>query len=235
MNPFDNLSQSKALVPVDPEVQRIVPGVALNEEQHKVLKEYVTAVKYGISTYSNPMRCRGNECVMISKCPISRASLELPIGKDCPVEKYFVEQKIADLTKDLGINIQDLGSIYDKLLINDLSTLELLEFRASIEMSEDPKIVKREVFGIADDGTPLMTSSVNPVIIFKEKVTKAKMKILEELIATRKSRAEDARANIRDRSSQIAEMLQRAKANATVNPDTVIDAKFTLDQQILDV
>lgn len=239
-NPFNlpNNSQPKSKtnnLPVQKseEFKGLVPkGTELTPEQSKALHEFTRSVKYGISTYVAAIKCKGMECPMISKCPLNKGGIDLPIGDDCPVENYFIEEKIRGLTKDLDIKEEEMGSVYDKLLINDLAYYELLDFRASIEMSEDPKIVKREMYGVSQDGEPLMSTVVNPIIIFKEKVAKAKMKILEELIATRKARAADNRANTRDKSSQMAEMLKRVKTmkeNSNIIVD--VDAKSRIVEE----
>jgi hypothetical protein len=193
----------------------------LTDTQIQSLNKYSDSTKFGITGVA-PIICKDEACVYLLKCPLFRAGIARPIHKDCPVEEFNQKRWLEQFANASGINIEDMTeSAYDMMLLEDLANYQLLEFRAIMELAENPRIHIREVSGIDHLGNEMVTSHMNQVINFKEKMAKTKMKILRELIATRKAKSEE-QASFRDRSSAAAEMIARVKQMK----EKVIDADY---------
>lgn len=210
------------------EVVSALPDVtrsSLTQDQRDSLGAYVKNMRFGISSVA-PMICRDDKCPYFNKCGLVRANIPRPIGKDCPQEDALQKVWIDQFAKDLGIDVDDPStSVYDMLLLNDLANYQLLEVRATMELSENPKIQTKSIVAIdPKTGNPIYRPELNQIILFKEKIAKMKNKLLRELIATRKAKSEDAKGMFADRSQQAAELLRRAKE---LREAKVVDAKVT--------
>jgi|DEB19_MinimDraft_3_1074340.scaffolds.fasta_scaffold10062_2 hypothetical protein len=225
-NPFNLPSKSApdralkvAKQEADNAIQKAITSQMTTDQVHRIT-EYARSMKYGVSGVA-PIVCKGPNCPYYQKCPLVVASVELPIGKDCPVETGLQQMWLEQFLKASGIELDDMQQYtYDMLLLNDLSFYQLLETRATMELAMDPAILQKTFAGYDKDGNAVSTQVMNPIINFKEKISKMKMKVMHELIATRRAKSEDARAQTNDKASQIAEMLKRVKEINVVNVDS---------------
>lgn len=204
---------------------------ALTEDQKQIIGKYMGDMRYGISGIA-PIICKGDQCPFYNKCPLVKAGIELPIGKDCPVEaslqKMWTEQFIQ--ASGIDLNAGDV-SAYDLLLLNDLSNFQLLEARATMELSENPQIQLKTVVAFDKDGQPVFSYTLNSLIQFKEKISKMKMKILREMIATRKVQSEDDNRRSNDRSVIMADKLRQLKERLGKDAINIVDADFTVKEE----
>lgn len=222
-NPFNLPSKSdtkalvvKAAAESDNAIAKAVNTDMTVEQAHRIT-EYAKAMKYGVGGVA-AIICRAADCPYYTKCPLANAGIELPIGKDCPIETGLQQMWLEQFLKASGINMEEMQThTYDMLLLNDLSYYQLLETRATMELALNPSIIQKTFAGYDKDGNAVTSQVMNPTISFKEKISKMKMKILHELIATRKGKADDAKSVISsDKATQIAEMLRRVKEHAGI-------------------
>ena len=202
-------------------------GSDMTTIQAQRITEYAKSMKYGVSGVA-AIICKAADCPYYTKCPLVRSGMELPLGKDCPVETGLQQMWLEQFLKASGIDLNEMHSFtYDMLLLNDLSFYQLLETRATMELAMDPSIIQKTFAGYDKDGNAVTTQIMNPTITFKEKIAKMKMKVLHELIATRKGKADDAKASITsDKATQMAEIIRRVNDARTAR---VIDVEKSDD------
>lgn len=203
----------------------------LSIEQKNSIDSYMGNMRYGIAAIA-PIICKSDQCPYYLKCPLVRAKIELPVGKDCPVEQALQKLWFDQFLEASGIRIEDLQtSAYDLLLLNDLANYQLLEARAAMELADNPKIQLKTVAAFDPEGNPVFTFTLNNLIHFKEKISKMKMKILNEMIATRKVQSEDSSRKSNDRSMIMAEKIKKMKADMGKDAPKVLDADFEVKDE----
>jgi hypothetical protein len=204
---------------------------SLTPAQRDGLQQYSDSMKFGIAGVS-PMICADQQCPYFAKCPLVRQNVPRPTGQDCPVEEFNQARWISQWTDALGIDISDVNmSAYDMLLLNDLGVYQTLEARATMELALDPSIMIQSAVAVdPKSGRPIMKRELNPLIGFKEKIAKIKQKLLKEMIATRKAKADDAKHAYVDRSAQAAALIDRARKILDDNEARTIDADYVVKE-----
>src|SRR3990167_7961033 len=153
-------------------------------------------MQFGITGIA-AMVCKAEQCPFYSRCPLNLNNIPLPVGKSCPVEEGLQQVWLEQFAQASGIDLSNINeSAYDMLLLNDLANYQLLETRAAMELADNPAIHLKEFVGYDAKGNAIHTTEMNKIILFKEKMAKMKMKILRELIATRKSKSEEKMKSI---------------------------------------
>lgn len=201
----------------------------LTVDQKLELSNYIDKMRFGISGIA-PIICKAEKCPYYLKCPLVRANIPLPVDKDCPVEESLQKMWLDEFIKTSGINVDVDLSAYDLLLLNDLANLQLLEARATIELANDPKIQLKTLAAFDQDGEPVFTYTLNNLIHFKEKISKMKLKILREMIGTRKVQNEEDARKSNDRSVIMADKLKRLKEQLGSDAINIVDADFTVKE-----
>lgn len=184
--------------------------ITLTPKEVKKLILYLNTLKHGFSA-TVPMTCMGEQCPYTNKCPLGENN-NYPIGKDCPIEDTLREVWYQDYSEDLEINPD---SKVDTSLVGDLVFWEMLEKRATEELAKEPKIVRKNVAGFqqtSDGLKPVYKDELNQIVNFLEKAQRAKLKIMNALIATREAKSKDVGRIIADPSTYAAKLLEKAKA-----------------------
>jgi hypothetical protein len=177
-----------------------------------------------------PMNCKGagtptqdgvrDACPFLTKCPLHQANVELPVGKSCPVEQGLLQTWFDQYCMGAGIDMADMEEhAYDLLLIADLANYQLMEARGAMELSDNPMINTKHFVGYDSQGTAIYSNEMNKVLTFVEKIAKTKIKLMRELITTRKAKSEDVKNYSRNRTSQAQEILVRAKVKQAEQSD----------------
>lgn len=183
--------------------------LTLTPKEVKRLVLYINTLKHGFSA-TVPMLCMGEQCPYAGKCPLG-SNNNYPIGKDCPIEGTLLEMWHRDYITELGV---DPESKVDGALVGDLVFWEILEKRATEELSKKPEIIQRNVAGFQNtpDGLKAVyKDEMNQIVNFLEKAQKQKLKIMNALIATREAKAKDASRIIADPSTYAAKLLDKAR------------------------
>ena len=183
---------------------------ALTPEKEKSLIEHTKSMSFGFATKAAPMICHDSNCPFISKCPLKKNGISRPFLQDCPVE----QAQIASWTKtfSLAAGVQDdLSAAFDHMLIDQIVFQMLLESRAAMQLAMDPEIEREFTTGYNPLGQPFTSREVSKAAEFYEKMVKTKMRLMRELLTTRRSKAEAAAKGYADPSRVAASLMSRAK------------------------
>jgi hypothetical protein len=183
--------------------------ITLTPKEAKRLVLYLNTLKHGFAATA-PMICMGEQCPYSAKCPLGTSNT-YPIGKECPIEGTLLEMWYNDYVRELGV---DPESKVDGALVGDLVFWEILEKRATEELSKKPEILQKNVAGFQNtpDGLkPVYKDEMNQIINFLEKAQRQKLKIMNALIATREAKAKDVNRVMADPSTYAAKLLERAR------------------------
>jgi hypothetical protein len=181
------------------------------------------------------MTCKGeNGCPFISACPLKKIGAKLPIGQKCPVENGMVTMWLNKHLKALGIeDPTDPIHSFDMDMLYELAGQELIRWRCSVHLSDDPRLVSNQQVGATQQGEPIFADVINPVLDVMEKSGRSILKIREALVATREAQikagqlASDPTERAADlKKKAIALIEKRRKAN-----EITVDAEFKVQVQ----
>ena len=167
------------------------------------IKKSVNRLQTGVHA-SAPLTCLGPEnCPFIKKCPIptlkADSTLDLgeasdyPIGRECIMEKFYVEQKIVDYLQHLDV---DPTNPVEMSLVNELALIDLYKNRCLLVLAEGDKkgdgrdFMQTDVTGFNENGDRSESTKLHPVVEMIDRLEKRREKWLEKLMQTRKSKAE---------------------------------------------
>ena len=167
------------------------------------IKQSVANIKSGVHA-SAPLICIGPEkCPFIKRCPIpdKKANGELilgdvseyPMGRECVMEKFFVEQKIVDYLKYLDV---DPTNPVEMSLVNELALIDLYKNRCLMVLSEGDKkgdgrdFLQIDVTGFNENGDRAESTKLHPVVEMIDRLERRREKWLDKLMETRKAKSD---------------------------------------------
>ena len=173
-----------------------------NKKLEKI-KKSVAKLKTGVHAAA-PLICLGPEkCPFIKRCPIpdSNEKGELilgelsfyPIGKECVMEKFFVEQKIIDYLQYLDVDPQNP---IEMSIVNELALIDLYKNRCLFVLSNGDRkgdgrdFLMVDVTGFNENGDRAESTKLHPVVEMIDRLEKRREKWLDRLMETRKSKAD---------------------------------------------
>ena len=203
-------------------------GIAVPKEKLDIIEGFMARAHYGHQAVL-PMKCKGEQCHFIGMCPLAQASLELPVGKNCPVEKALLETWVNKTVFALNIDPTDPEFSVDLDMVYELAGMELLRMRASHHLSIDPSLVEEKVVGYSPQGQPIYDEKPKVSLLILEKYSKVVNKLREQLLATRKAQAQ-AGQMAGDISVRTANIMERARKLAEVRRagGSIKDADFEI-------
>jgi len=206
-------------------------GVTVPREKYEIIEHFMARARYGHQA-ALPMKCKAKACPFLGMCPLETAKLELPLGKDCPVEQALVQMWVNKTLGALNIDPEDPEYAVDIDMVYELAGMELLRMRAGHHMSTSPSLVEEKIVGYSPQGQPIYDEKPKVALLILEKYSKVVNKLREQLLATRKSQAQAGQlagdvsvrtANIMSRAKKIAEARRAgipiADADFSVKPD----------------
>lgn len=184
-------------------------GSKLSKESARILENFVTSSSKGYAG-SLPMKCAGEECPFLSACPLHQSGSALPVGKACPVEKTIVARWVNKHLDALGIkDPEDPAHSFDMDLLYELAAKQLLQWRCSVHISDDPSLVSTKQIAATPQGEAIFADVINPVLDIMERLGRDINKIREALIATRESQVKAGQSAM-DPSQAQAELRKKA-------------------------
>ena len=173
------------------------------ENKLKKIRRSVANIKSGIHA-SAPLTCLGpDKCPFIRKCPIPDVDKDgvldygelssYPIGKECVMEKFLVEQKIVDYLSYLDV---DPSNPVEMSIVNELALIDLYKNRCLFVLSsgdgsgEGRDFLMVDITGFNENGVAAETKKLHPVVEMIDKLEKRRERWLERLMETRKSKAD---------------------------------------------
>jgi hypothetical protein len=209
----------------------------LPEEKVEKIRNRINSYKTGVYA-SAPIVCYGPEkCPFIGKCPIpnldSEGKLELgdnslyPLGRECLMEKFFVEQKTIDYLQYLDV---DPRNPVEMSIINELALIDLYKNRCLLVLSQGDKngqgrdFLLVDVLGFNENGDKAESTKLHPVVDMIEKLERRRERWLERLMETRESKAKFlTKLNENKNQSRVLEeisMLREALYAIDVTPSS---------------
>ena len=150
----------------------------------KLISKHLNSLKTGIYSVF-PIPCKGDGCPYGKMCTALKYGMEPPIGEPCVIEVNKIENLIVGYSNDFNI---EMGSTTDRVLIQELIQLDLLMDRCQNMMAQDVNILQDITMGMTDTGEVYTQPVVSRYLEAWERMSKRRQSLLNEMLATRKSR-----------------------------------------------
>lgn len=216
-----------------------IPSDKLNK-----MKQSIKRIQTGVHA-SAPLTCLGPQsCPFVKKCPIPEVKLdgtldygnisEYPLGKECIMEKFYVEQKIVDYLTYLDV---DPNNPVEMSIVNELALIDLYKNRCLFVLAngdrkgEGRDFLLVDVNGFNENGDKAETTKLHPVIDMIDRLERRRERWLERLMETRKSKA-DFMMKVGENQSNskvLSEIQELRKALASVNIENETDEEILID------
>lgn len=170
----------------------------------------VYASKHGMFA-SVPIICRGQDCAYKDVCMISKQ--QRIVGQRCPMEIAAIlsryEQWCMHFEIDTTQNMIHPEDLVDATLIKDLVNIEVQMMRAENKIALNGDFMATTLADIDKKCNPYYESIVSPEVEFLQTLQNSKIKILNQLNATRKDKASDkGKANGSETAIKIFQQVQ---------------------------
>jgi hypothetical protein len=208
------------------------------------IKKSVNRLQTGVHA-SASLTCLGPEnCPFIKKCPIptlkADSTLDLgevsdyPIGRECIMEKFYVEQKIVDYLNYLDV---DPNNPVEMSIVNELALIDLYKNRCLFVLSSGDKrgegrdFLMVDVTGFNENGDRAESTKLHPVIDMIDRLERRRERWLERLMETRKSKADLMlkMGENQNNSKVLSEIQALREALASVETEAVDDEDIFID------
>lgn len=185
---------------------------------------------------SVPIICRGQDCAYKDVCMVSQQ--QRTVGQRCPMEIAAIlsryEQWCMHFEIDTSQNMIHPEDLVDATLIKDLVNIEVQMMRAENKIALNGDFMATTLADIDKKCNPYYQSIVSPEVEFLQTLQNSKIKILNQLNATRKDKASDkSKANGSDAAirifQQVQEMVRDQKSNISITELEFDDAGDIID------
>lgn len=195
----------------------------------------VYASKHGMFA-SVPIICRGQDCAYKDVCMVSQQ--QRVVGQRCPMEIAAIlsryEQWCMHFEIDTSQNIIDPADLVDATLIKDLVNIEVQMMRAENKVALNGDFMATTLLDIDKKCNPYFGSIVSPEVEFLQTLQDKKIKILNQLNATRKDKASDkSKANGSEAAIKIFQQVQSMVRGQNSNIN-VTELEFDESGEIID-
>ena len=206
------------------------------------VRNSINRIQTGVHA-SAPLTCLGpDNCPFIKKCPIPTVNpdgtldkgnpQDYPLGKECIMEKFYVEQKIVDYLQYLDV---DPNNPVEMSIVNELALIDLYKNRCLFVLSngdrkgEGRDFLMVDVTGFNENGDRAETTKLHPVIDMIDRLERRRERWLERLMETRKAKADFmVKMGENQNNSKVLSEIQ-ALRNALAS----VDVKELDDEEIL--
>ena len=194
----------------------------------------VYSSKHGMFS-SVPIICRSQDCAYKDVCMVSQQ--QRVVGQRCPMEIATIlsryEQWCEHFNIDTSQNAINAADLVDATLIKDLVNLEVQMMRAENKIALNGDFMADTLLDIDKKCNPYYGKIVSPEVEFLMTLQDKKIKILNQLNATRKDKAsEKNKTNGSDTAIRIFQEVQSlVKKQNNIN---VSDIEFDEDGEIVE-
>lgn len=239
VNKQTNFNLSQTALPdlkdkTDAEITTAMWGIqpSLIKEISNMNKVYSS--KHGMFS-SVPIICRSQDCAYKDVCMVSQQ--QRVVGQRCPMEIATIlsryEQWCEHFDIDTSQNAINAADLVDATLIKDLVNLEVQMMRAENKIALNGDFMADTLLDIDKKCNPYYGKIVSPEVEFLMTLQDKKIKILNQLNATRKDKAsEKNKTNGSDTAIRIFQEVQSlVKKQNNIN---VSDIEFDEDGEIIE-
>ena len=165
--------------------------IQLTAEEAISFKNSVIKMSYATSA-AVPLRCYGSSC--INKSCVFHKYGKYPLTKGCLYEVRMIEILTKSYIDDLNIDPEVRSEM---VLVNELVTLEILDYRANLGLSggtdqEAGSLLKTSI--TETDKATSETVNIHPLIDVKTRISASRSRILDLFAATRREKYKRAAA-----------------------------------------
>ena len=190
--------------------------------------------KHGILS-SVPIICRGQDCVYKDVCVIPWQ--DRSIGDRCPMEIAAILARYNQWCEHFGIDTSgdyiESKDLVDASLIKDLVNIEIQIMRAENKIALNGDFMAETLMDIDRKCKAYYGSVITPEAEYLMSLQDKKIKLLNQLNATRKDKANDKRKETAsDEAVKIFQQLQEMTRQQNISKD-ITDVEFDEDGNII--
>lgn len=130
-----------------------------------------------------PISCKADSCPYAVTCILLDAGLA-PRGQKCPMETAMIETRYAGYSDDLGL---DTASYIDNTIVADLINYDITIERCKALLAASQTPIEEVVAAVGEDGEAYTKPEINKAWEVLERASNRRDKLLDSLMATRKS------------------------------------------------
>ena len=178
---------------------------------------HMNKLKHGFYA-SIPILCKGKECPYTDACYIQKG--EYPKGEPCPVEASTIEKLVEKYCKEFEVTEDEMVDIS---MIKNLVNIDISLTRCDKKLATDPDIVKQVVISVTEDGQPIRKPEIDKSYELRDKLWRQRRNILNDLMGTRKAKAETEQESNQDPSSIVAKMKEKISSSKDEDDEIEIE------------
>lgn len=182
----------------------------LTSKQVNNLVDYSKKIKFGFTSKAVAMVCQDEQCPFQKKCPLVREGIPRPHGDSCPMEQSQISAWTETFSKAAAIDPDDPTSAYDMMIVDQIVFQMVLESRVAMQLAMEPEIERTFITGYNPLGQPFYSKETSKAAEFYEKLVKTKMRLMRELLTTRKSKADAEAKGYADPSKVASNLMEKA-------------------------
>lgn len=186
---------------------------------------------------SVPIVCKDQDCAYKDICMVQQANRV--VGQRCPMEIATILSRFEQWCMHFGIEIVndfiDPKDLVDATLIKDLVTIEVQQLRGENKIALNGDFMTKTLLDIDKKCTPYYGQIVSPESEYLLTLQQRKEKILNQLNATRKDKAQDRRTQSpSDEAMRLFQQIREMERQQTIIPNgTVTDIEFDEDGNVI--
>jgi hypothetical protein len=199
-----------------------------------ISKVYYT--KHGMFA-SIPILCRGVDCAYKDVCMVDPS--ERTVGSRCPMEIAALITRFNQWCQHFGINIDgetiEPKDLVDATLIKDLVNIEIQILRAENKIALSGDFMGETIIEVDKKCNAYYGTVITPESEFLMTLQDKKMKILNQLNATRKDKAADKRKeSASDEAVRIFQQMQELQREQNKAKFDIMDVDFDENGDIIE-
>lgn len=158
--------------------------LAFTKEEADIIKKEYKRRATGVNSVV-PMRCFGEKCPFNEDCPYYSID-KVKVGLPCLVERDLLNYHTKKFIEEFDVDPKNHSEV---MLIQELSELIIYEMRATMKLaSENGSQLMGYKLKFSPDGEEIQEETFHWAWELKDKIKNRRMKILEALNATRRSK-----------------------------------------------
>lgn len=172
------------------------------KKQQKIVNS-INRIQTGLHAVA-PIMCLGpKKCPFVERCPIPErgsdnkldygSDANYPIGRECILEKFYMQQKIVDYVTHLNV---DPANPVEMSVVNELALIDLYKNRTLMILAVGDKsgqgrdFMRVDVLGFSENGDKAETAKLHPAVDMLDRLERRRDRWLDKLMETRKSKAD---------------------------------------------
>jgi hypothetical protein len=182
-------------------------------------------LKHGMFA-SVPIICKGRDCPYFQTCYIPEHDLQL--GERCPIEIGTIIERFDSYCDALAIDPESKLDMVDAGIVKEIVDIEIMMMRADGLLAVSGNFIEEVIAIVSTKGQEYYAPQLHKAVEFKDSLRDRKMKLLNQLNATRKDKRSDQLSR-NDPSSVAARIIAKVKELEKqgkiidVSPNEIVD------------